>query len=82
MHTTTVDWSIDEVVKSLPENPDKLLAYKLPPELQKRASELLALSKAGEMDAGSKEEMERMLQLESRIVGLKAKAMSAKRLGK
>lgn len=81
MHTTTVDWSIDEIVKSLPKNTDNLLAYKLPPKLQKRASELLALCKAGEMDAGLKEEMERMLQLESRIVGLKAKAMNAKRSG-
>lgn len=82
MHATTLDWSMDEVVKSLPKDLDKLLSYKLPRELQRRASELLALSRAGELDADSKDEMERMLQLESRIVGLKAKAMKAKRLGK
>ncbi|HLX63750.1 MAG TPA: hypothetical protein VKX17_20940 [Planctomycetota bacterium] len=82
MHTTTMDWSIEDVIKSLPKDPDKLLACKLPPELQRRASELPAMSKSGEMDADSKEELERMLRLESRVVGLKAKALRAKRLGK
>lgn len=81
MHTTTLDWSIDEVIKSLPKDPDKLLAYKLPPDLQRRASELLALRKAGRDDDDARDEIERFLKLDSRIMELKARVLRAKRRG-
>jgi hypothetical protein len=81
MHTTELDWSIEDVIKSVPKDPDKLLAYKLPPELQRRASELLALRKAGRDDDETRDEIERFLKLDSEIMELKARALRATRCG-
>lgn len=81
MHAT-LDWSLDEIVKSLPKDPDAMLAYKLPEEIQRRASELAELSRSGGLSDETRVELKRMLDLDSRIIGLKGKALQAKNRGK
>lgn len=74
-----LDWSIEEFVKSLPTVPDEMLAYKLPEEMQRRAAELIALSKAGKLAREAKLEADRLFELEGKIMLLKLKALKAKK---
>ncbi len=71
-------WSAKKILGSLPKDPEKLLAYKFPDELQDRAEELLRLSHANLLDNETRNELKRFLQLDSRIFKLKAKVLGAR----
>jgi len=58
--------------------PEQVLAIQPPPELQARASELLARSKAGNITTQEEVELERILNLEHLVRIAKARAYQQK----
>ena len=72
---TTIDWSIREIKKILPKDPDALLAFKFPAEMQERIAELLELNSEGMPSSEDLIELEQIRKLELKILGLKAKVL-------
>ncbi|HLX61885.1 MAG TPA: hypothetical protein VKX17_11430 [Planctomycetota bacterium] len=72
---TTIDWSVKELRKILPKDPDALLAFKLPAEMQERIAELLDLNSSGVLSNEDSNELEQIRKLVLRIRGLKAVAL-------
>ncbi len=72
---TTIDWSVKEIRKILPKDPDALLAFKLPAEMQERMAELLELGSAGMLSGEDSNELEQIRKLVLSIRGLKAQVL-------
>ena len=81
MHAT-LDWTLEEIVKTFPKDPDEMLAYRMPEEILRRASELVALGKTGGLSGETQLEFRRILDLEAQIVGFKGRAFQAKNRAK
>jgi hypothetical protein len=79
---TTIEWSAEKILASLPKEPDALLAAKCPPELQQRLAELLELNRSDSLDDETRQELDRFMELNSAIWKLKAKALKKKSRGK
>ena len=82
MRTIAIDWSFKEIKKLLPKDPEALLAFRLPVEMQERVNELLELNQAGRLDAEGAEELGCVRQLELKLRGVKAKALGQSSSGK
>lgn len=66
--------SLRNVIQALPLDPQALLAFKAPPELNARVSELLELNRKDALDEKSAIELSQLLLAEEIIQSLKAKA--------
>lgn len=58
-------------------SPDQILAYKVSPEIQARADELLERLKADQLTPEEAEELEQMREFDLMIRAFKAKALAA-----
>ena len=58
-------------------SPDQILAYKVSPEIQARADDLLERLKADQLTPEEAEELEQMREFELMIRALKAQALAA-----
>ncbi len=67
----------DEVLEAMPIDPQGILAFRLPRELQRRVSSLTARNNAGKLTAGEESELQKFLALEATMRALKAKALLA-----
>jgi hypothetical protein len=74
---TIEDAGIIELLTSCP-TPERVLAIRPSPQLQARASELLARSKAGNITIQEETELERILNLEHLVRIAKARAYQQK----
>lgn len=79
---TMIDWSFKEIKKLLPKEPEALLAFKLPAEYQERAHELLELNSEGTISVEERQELDQIVTIERRVVGLKAKVLEKKNRNK
>ena len=68
----------DDVLEAMPIDPDGILAFRLPPKLQQRASRLAIRNNAGTLTAEEQLELQKFLALEATVRALKAKALVAK----
>ena len=64
---TTIGLSVAEIAKLLPKDPDALLAFKLPPEMQERIAELLELNSAGALSGDETHELEQIRKIVLKI---------------
>ena len=68
----------DDVLESMPIDPDGILSFRLPRKMQDRVSKLAARNSAGKLTADEQFELQKFLALEATVRALKAKALMAK----
>src|SRR5437762_154862 len=68
----------DDVLESMPIDPEGILAFKLPRKLQQRLSKLAARNNSGKLTPDEHFELQKFLALEATVRALKAKALLAK----
>jgi hypothetical protein len=69
----------DDVLADLPIDPDGILRFRLPRQLQQRVTRLASRNNAGKLTPDEHLELQKFLALEATVRALKAKALSAKR---
>ena len=68
----------DSVLDAMPIDPEGILAFRLPSQLQKRLSKLTARNSSGKLTADEQLELQKFIALEATMRALKAKALAAK----
>jgi hypothetical protein len=68
----------DSVLEAMPIDPDGILAFRLPRQLQQRLSKLAARNNAGRLSSDEQLELQKFIALETTVRALKSKALVAK----
>ena len=69
---------VDQLIEKLPIDPDGIIAFKLPPPMQRRATHLAERNNAGQLSFDETLELQKFMAVESIMRTLKAKALCKK----